>query len=65
MNIKLLTNIIEQSRDSKFRLIFEKSIFTFFTVSQRSVNTRVRTHAGRVLAIHFTAVLWMLEINPI
>ena len=30
MNIKLFTNIIKQFRDSKIRLIFEKSIFYLF-----------------------------------
>ena len=37
----------------------------FFTVSQRSVNTGVRTDAGRESAIHFTAELRTIEINPI
>ena len=57
MNTYLFTHIIKQFRDRKFRIIFGKSIFTFFTVSQRSVNTEDRTHAGRVSAIHFTAML--------
>ena len=39
MNIKLFTNIIKQFRDSKFRLIFEKSIFTF-----------LRFHKGRSIS---------------
>ena len=60
MNIKLFTNIIKQFRDSKFRLIFEKSIFTFFNGF-----TKVGHNAGRVSAIHFTDVLQTLEINSI
>ena len=65
MNIRLFTIIIKQFRESKVRLIIEKSIFTFFTVAQRSVKIGVRTHAGRESAIHVTAVLRTLEINPI
>ena len=64
MNKKLFTNIIKQFRDSKFRLLFEISFFSFFTVPQSSVNTVVRTLADRLSAIHFAAVLRTLEITP-
>ena len=40
MNTYLFTNIIKQFRDRKFRIICGKSIFTFLTDSQRSVNTQ-------------------------
>ena len=63
MKIKLFTNIIKQFRDSKFRLIFEKSIFTFLYGFTKVGQYRAPTHAGRILAIHVTAVLQTLEIN--